>query len=1105
VTTFPDEYTEVERPLIDQLQALGWQYLAGDTDVPELTERRSFREVLLLGRLHAAIRRLNVDEDGLPWLDDGRVFAAAGELERLGAPKLLEANQLATELLLKGTAVEGDALRHDGKEQTARFIDFVRPERNDFLVVNQFRVDGPGGQRTIIPDLVLFVNGIPLVVIEAKSPAATDPIEAGITQLLRYTNRRGWVTAEEGAEQLFHYNQFLVATCFHQAHVGTIGASYEHYLEWKDTSPVPMAQVAQELGVDHLSSQQTLVAGMLRPAHLLDIVRNFTLFSQAGGKTVKIVARYQQFRAVQEAVRRLLHGQTKAQHGLEDQRGGIIWHTQGSGKSLTMVFLIRKMRTVPGLRRFKVVIVTDRTDLEQQLSGTATLTNETVRRARSATDLQTILREDGPDLVFATIQKYRAPDDEVTVLELERRPAEGQMREVAETPGEYATGGQVLRLPAAEPDYPLLNESTEILVLVDEAHRSQNNTLHAGLLHALPNCARIGFTGTPILMGDAKKTRDIFGDFIDRYTIQQSEADGATVAIRYEGRTAPGTVVDGQSLDQLFEDMFRERTPNEIEAIKRKYATAGDVLEAPKLIAAKAANMLRHYVDTVLPNGLKAQVVATSRLAAVRYQAALLKARNEIVAAVERLDLALLTLPDDELLRYDAETQFLVRAHAHLDLLRRLEFGVVISAGSHNDDPAWHTWTDKGLTDARIARFKRPLGASRSEQQDPLAFLCVKSMLLTGFDAPVEQVIYLDRFMQSHELLQAIARVNRPAANKSHGLVVDYFGIAWHLKEALAAYSADEVQGALTRLDDELPQLRDRHQRVVQVFRDRGLAGLEPVNPCIDLLRDLRGRAEFVVKLKQFLESLDIVLPRPEALPYIRDARLLGYINKSAANLYRDEQLNLVGAEPKVRALIDQYIVAQGIDPKIPPISILDANFAGVVEAHTSNRARASEMEFAARHHIDSHFAEDPAYYRKLSERLAAILQQFADNWEELVAALRRFSDEVRSGPEPATNGLDARTQAPFLRLLLDEQMLPVGSVPTTLAALAALTVEMVEHIRQEIALVDFWRSVHAQQVLRGWLVQFLDTRTYIPFARQQAVADQLVDLARALHTRLLA
>ena len=317
MTTFPDEYTEVERPLIDQLQALGWQYLAGDTDVPELTERRSFREVLLLGRLHAAIRRLNVDEDGLPWLDDGRVFAAAGELERLGAPKLLEANQLATELLLKGTAVEGDALRHDGKEQTARFIDFVRPERNDFLVVNQFRVDGPGGQRTIIPDLVLFVNGIPLVVIEAKSPAATDPIEAGITQLLRYTNRRGWVTAEEGAEQLFHYNQFLVATCFHQAHVGTIGASYEHYLEWKDTSPVPMAQVAQELGVDHLSSQQTLVAGMLRPAHLLDIVRNFTLFSQAGGKTVKIVARYQQFRAVQEAVRRLLHGQTKAQHGLE--------------------------------------------------------------------------------------------------------------------------------------------------------------------------------------------------------------------------------------------------------------------------------------------------------------------------------------------------------------------------------------------------------------------------------------------------------------------------------------------------------------------------------------------------------------------------------------------------------------------------------------------------------------------------------------------------------------------------------------------------------------------------------------------------------------------
>lgn len=1074
----PDEKTLVEVPFIAQLKGMGWNHLEGDIDVPYLTERESFRQVLLTGRLRDAIRRINLDENGQPWLDEHRIGQAVSAIERLGANKLMEANQAATELLLKGTVVEGDHIRHGGRDQTVRFIDFEHPERNDFLAINQFRVDPPwavGDKDFIIPDIVLFVNGIPLVVIECKSPATTNPMEEGITQLLRYANQRDWVEGDEGAERLFHYNQFTVASMFYEARAGTISSSYEHYLEWKDTSPVPTSEVAAVLGVDKLSSQQTLVAGMLRPTHLLDIVRNFTLFQQAEGRTIKIVTRYQQFRAVHEAIRRLMHGQTRSQHGESDQRGGIIWHTQGSGKSLTMVFMVRKMRTLPDLRKFKVVLITDRVYLEKQLSETASLAGETVLKAGSTDELKPLLQERGPGLIFATIQKYQERDED--------RDEDLSKDEIK--------------------PFPVLNDSDSIVVLVDEAHRSHASLLHANLMAALPSAAKIGFTGTPIIMGARKKTHEIFGDFIDRYTIQQSEADGATVPILYEGRTTEAAVSSGQTLDQLFEDMFRDRTPPELEAIKAKYATTGNVLEAPRMIAAKAANMLRHYIDVALPNGLKAQAVATSRLAAIRYREAFITAHQRLLEQLQNLDESLLAMGEDELAKADPETQFLVRAHAHLGTIQRLEFAVIIS-GSHNDNPSWREWSAKAKHDAYIQRFGKPLVDDDPTKQDGLAFLIVKSMLLTGFDAPVEQVMYLDRrFMQGHELLQAIARVNRPYSQKKCGLIVDYFGVGHHLAKALAAYSAEDVQGTLVSLKDELPKLEDRHRRVLAVFRDHGIDDLRKIDECVEVLRDFKVRAEFVVKLKEFLTSLDIVMPRPEALPYLRDAKLLGFINKAAANLYRDSQLNLVGVGNKVRELIDRHIEAHGINPKVPPISILDVDFESAVNAHTSDRAKASEMEHAARYHIRVHFQEDPAYYQKLSERLEKILKKFQDNWKELVAALQEFTREVQKGRPADETGLDPRTQAPFLGILLEEAR-GDGDLPKEkITKLAGVTIELVEHIRQEIRVVDFWRNVHAQTVLRSWIVRFLDDNDAVPFARLQVVADRLVELAKALHQRL--
>ncbi|MFC1791050.1 type I restriction endonuclease subunit R [Gemmatimonadota bacterium] len=1081
------EFQYVEGPFIDQLVGMGWKFTTGNLDHPSATGREAFGDVLLLDDLREAVLRINRDDSGQEWLDRGRQDQAISAIQRLGVHKLMEANQAATELLLKGTTVEGLPEWDGGRNQTVHYIDWTNPENNTFRVINQFRVDEPGGQahRYIVPDLVLFVNGIPLVAVECKSPGVVDPLEEAINQLQRYSNQREWVEGNEGNERLFHYNQVMVATCFDRAVVGTVGARAVHYLEWKDTTPYQKADVAAELGKEALSSQETLIAGMLRPELLLDIVRHFTLFILDTGRVIKIVTRYQQFRAVQLAAERLLTGKTREEDGEYDRRGGIIWHTQGSGKSLTMVFLIRKMRSLAELRRFKVVAVTDRKDLEKQLSETAELTGETVRICRSKRHLKEVLAEKGPGLVFAMIHKYhqRLPDfygdDEVE----------------NEEAIEAADGAE---------DFPVLNTDDSILVLVDEAHRSHATSLHANLMAALPNCAKIGFTGTPIIMGARKRTHEIFGPFIDRYDIRQSEDDGSTVPILYEGRTAKGAVKDGRDLDEVFEDMFEERTPEELELIKQKYATTGHVMEAPELIAAKAKNILQHYVEKVLPNGFKAQIVAVSRRATIRYYEALNGARAELVRELDVLDPRLTGLGEEEIEGLSKRNQFLARAHFHLDILRELEFAPVIS-GDHNDPPEWATWTDRSRSDAHIARFKKPLIHEDPQKRDPLGFLIVKSMLLTGFDAPVEQVMYLDRHMKEHELLQAIARVNRTYPKKQAGLVVDYYGVAHHLKEALAVYADEDIEGALRSLQDEIPKLRDQHRRAVLFFTDKGVEGIDDTEACVALLEEVKHRAEFHVVLKQFLETLDLVLPRPEALPFVKDARTLAFIQARATNRYRDPQI-LIGKEvgEKVRKLIDDHIVSLGIDPKVPPISVMASDFDDHVEKEKSPRARASEMEHAIRSHIRQHFQEDPEYYQRLSERLEEILTSLEAHWDELVEALKEYVREVQQGRPQDDTGLDPTTQAPFLGLLRQELKKAGEGHDDRLERLVPVTVDLVDHVREEIRLVGFWGSAQKQEELRNWIVRFLDTYDLLPLDRLPQVADRMVELARVNHHKLI-
>jgi type I restriction enzyme R subunit len=940
-----------------------------------------------------------------------------------------------------------------------------------------------------------------------------------------------------------------------EARASSVGSPPESYLEWADPYPFKHEQVAAELGlappldvveeaatllstagpeqVDRpgtplffrepkqrasaqvgpakLQSQQLLVAGMLRPAHLLDLIHNFTVFEKQDGQTRKIVARYQQFRSVLKIITRLNSGRRVSQGAERDERGGIVWHTQGSGKSLSMIFLIRKMRLTPNLKRYKVVAVTDRTDLEQQLGATAALSGEAVRptdvdkdTSETATQrTQRILRETTPDIVFAMLQKMQETGRSIAERERVQMTVPVKRRK----PGEHSEVYQeevTFRESVDVSKFPVLNQSEEILVLVDEAHRSHTLGLHRNLRTALPNAAFVGFTGTPIVAHDKKQTFEIFGPPIDRYLTRDAELDGATVPILYEGRTADGLVEKARELDQRFEDLFRGYTAQELAAIKAKYATQGDVLEAPLLIEQKARDMIRHYVSVVLPAGFKAQVVATSREAAMTYLDMLEVAKSALLAAIESLHFEKRVLTDDALSREDVEVQFLVRALPYVEQIRALEIAVVIS-GDHNDPESWRDWSDKDKQKDRIKRFKRKLAVERGDKTDPLSILVVNNMLLTGFDAPVEQVMYLDRKVVAHDLLQAIARVNRTSGRKSCGHIVDYVGVARHLKEALSGYDQEDVKGALVDISSQLPLLLERRDCAAGLFYDHGVNDLfVEVARCVQLLGNLAIRAEFVNRTRAFFDILGILEHRPEVpADVFRDAKLLGFINKVAANLYRDAGLDLLGVAERVKTLINEHVSARGVDPKIPPISITNAEaFEELLETQTGSRARAAQMQYAARHHIISFINKNPGYAESMSQRLEEILQRFQDDWDALERELRKYIDQLRAGDRNEFPELDPQSQVPFVRVLLKESGIASDAEGAEKDMVIKTALEVVSMAKTEIRKVGFWRNLAARERLTRRTVQAL-MNVELCSGREEEVAHRLVALAKENHVVL--
>ncbi len=1027
-----NERNSVEKPMLDQLQGLGWEILDLDrTQTPQQTFRENFTEVVMFPVLREQLKVIN------PWLENDQIEEAIKQLiPNLSITNLLENNRHVFNLLQENTSVSEN--RNTGeKSPTVRFIDFEKTENNRFIAVCQFKVRILGTENHIIPDIVLFLNGLPVVVIECKSPKVKEPIPEAIDQLLRYSEQRG--AKGEGSQPLFFYNQFIVATCRNQAKFGTITTHTEKsFYRWAD--PYPRTLNDLEHGSSSPNDQQRLVAGMLARKNLLEIIRNFTLFSiNDKGKTIKIVGRYQQFRAVKKAIQRLLEGNTPR------ERSGIIWHTQGSGKSLTMMFMVRMMYRHPNLCQWKVVFITDRTQLEQQLTETGQNVGFTVKSADSIAKLKELLRSDSSDLVMAMIHKF-------------------QERDLQET-------------------FPELNPSSNILIMTDEAHRSQYALLGANLDKALPYASRIGYTGTPI-----DKTEKVFGDYIDKYTMRQSINDGVTLEIVYTGRTHNAEVPDQHGMDNAFEDVFSEYNLSERLQILG-YGSRDAYLEAHPTITAKAKDMVQHYLDHIFPNGYKAQIVATSREAAVRYKQHVDEALAEVIAQLQQFN------PH----RLD------------IDRLKQLKTDVVISGG-HNDLPHLKAYSNPTQHETTIKSFKLPFDAEDEGIKGDMGIVIVNNMLLTGFDAPVEQVMYLDKVIRSHNLLQAIARVNRVAGvEKDKGFVVDYVGIGHHLKDAIDNYDEreqKEIKEALSFPEEEIRQLEEDYRTILTFLAEYELTDLTDHDAFFDLFYDEDIRFEFMLKFKKLTRSLNLLFPAKEALTYIKDYQALTEVNVLAGKHFRDERLSMKGIPAKLRTLTDQYLTSRGINEKIKPISILDEGFENQVKSHTRVKNKAAAIEHALRHHINIELDDDPELQASFAEALRAILEAFRDNWEKIYQELEKLRKKLIAAQNEPTYGLHKKKQMPFFRMLRRECFADMELDDQAIAQIVALTQQIFTVVERELQLTGFWESIPARKKLEADIQKVLLSSEFINIPNlvknRKQIISRVIEIAQKNNDRIL-
>lgn len=931
-----NEYTLVEKPALDYFKSLGYSYIDGKELTPESGERESFKEVILPNRMFTSLQKLNpeISEENI-----NKIIRILQRPDNLGSG-LLEINEKIYDYIVNLQLTVEEVIDNKKTPITVKFIDFDNIDNNDFLVVNQFKVHGD--HENIIPDIIVFINGMPIAIIECKSPfkGANSDENVGKTdgfqQLRRYMNLRD-ESYTEGAERLFYTNFITAIMDKYNAFIGTISSGYKHYVSWKDAYPMANKDVPDYKD----TPQNILLQGVFKRENLLDIMQNFIVYDVDKGSSSKIkkVCRYQQFRAVNKALNRIEEGKTPL------QKGGVVWHTQGSGKSLTMVFLARKIRNTKKLSDATIVIITDRTDLDKQIFETFqnNLTNTTPVRADSIEKMKELLRNSNAQVITTTIQKFQSEKEEQCIS--------GLSSEETKSLGELFM----------EKEYEILSNKKNIIVMSDEAHRSQYSSTAANLRVALPNATFIGFTGTPIDKED-KSTPRTFGSYIDKYSIKDAVADGATVKIVYEGRK-PDLHIKDNTLEDLFEKEFGDRSDEEKEAIKNKYANKRTVVEADDRIDEIAKDILHHYKEYIYPNGFKAQIVCVSREACVKYNNAINKHMKEIMG-------------------------------------EELECKVIMS-GSKNDLPHLkeHHTTSKEQEDI-IKEFKKNTNESK------LCFLIVKDMLLTGFDAPIEQVMYLDRPLKEHTLLQAIARVNRTCGdNKKCGYVVDYYGVLDFLEEALSIFDKDELGRPMESLDNIYDEMMNYRENVMRIFTGCDKNNIDELTKRLELEDK---RAEFEVAYKKFVSAVEMLMPGNVSKDILNDVKWLSYIRAAAKMRYNPEKkLDISDCGEKVKEIISKHLVSNGVISWITPITLFESDFQTKIEENMSDEAVASTMEHAAKNVINLKMDENPVYYTSLFEKLMQILEETRNDWTEKKARLKDFIDrELKTGEEEDASDL---------------------------------------------------------------------------------------------------
>lgn len=974
-------------------------------------------------------------------------------------------NQDIYDTLVLGTTIT-KSIDGDSKSYSLRYIDWERPENNVFHVTAEFSVERTASSQTKRCDIVAFVNGIPILVIENKRP--TESLKKADSQLIGYQN-------EDNIPQLFHFAQLLIGMNRNAARYATVATKPKFWAEWRDEEDTdeaiaPFANrvlTASEKGAIFsgdfagargyfdamaaegeraVTAQDRTVFALCRPQRLLDVIRRFTVFD--GG--VRKIARHQQFFGIRRAV------ETVKQHDVSGARkGGVIWHTQGSGKSLTMVMLGRSLALERSIENPRILIVTDRDDLDKQIKDTFKSCDLEPVRATSGSHLLELVHNKAP-LVTTIINKF----------------------------------------DTALRNSKLVDEDPNIFVLVDESHRTQtgryggHSQFAAKMRRLLPKACYLGFTGTPLLKKE-KNTLSTFGRLIHRYAIDEAVADGAVVPLLYEGRLVEQQV-SGAVIDRWFDKISEGLTENQKRDLMRKFSRMDALAKTDQAIRAKAFDISEHFRQHWQGTGFKAQLIAPSKAAAVRFK--------EVLDEIGHVSSAIVISPPDENEGNEEVDQ------ESKDLVRRF----------------WSSMMARYKTEEE---YNRQIIDAFKGSGDP-EILIVVSKLLTGFDAPRNTVLYVCKSLKEHNLLQAIARVNRlyedGGTEKQFGFIIDYEGLLGELDSALTTYSAFEGYEAADLAEtvhdvrEEIRKLPQLHDQLWDLFKPvRNKKDMEQFE---QHLADESLRHEFYARLKAFSRCLHISLSSDKLFDVFDEAKVDALKRdwkqfselKRSVQLRYQETVDVREFEPKIQKLLDDHVVAMPAETIIEVVNINDPDAlkAVVEETGVSEASRADRIASATRRAITEKMDEDPTFYKQFSELLEETIRayrekrlserEYLNSVVDLASKVAR-KDRGRDVPESIRGDEDA--QAFFG--ILDGQLKTKGDEPVAGAEAASIALEIIDIIKSHL-IVDIWSNEVAQNKLRNAIDDYFfdvlrDERGIdLPVQVLDDLELKIMDLARA-------